>query len=205
MDRCDRNAGTRRHWRTRATACPGLDAIRRATTGRAQWRRKPRCRASVPGSVRAGLEPRRHGSRQREYPCCPLHKGKDPETVPRCAAQGPAVWRLYVLPELRCAPLLPGCSCLGAALRHLYVPPERRCAPLPPGGDRLGAALRLSSVAHLFADDCAEGSHPMQTWSARRRMNVSQRASCSSDTHSLGWCACSMCPGPQMIVEMSAL
>ena len=31
-------------------------------------------------------------------------------------------------------------------------------------------------------------------------MNASQRASCSSATHSFGWCACAMWPGPQMIV-----
>ena len=35
-------------------------------------------------------------------------------------------------------------------------------------------------------------------------MNASQRPSCSSDTHSLGWCACSMWPGPQITVAISA-
>ena len=29
-------------------------------------------------------------------------------------------------------------------------------------------------------------------------MNASQRASCSSATHSFGWCACAMSPGPHM-------
>ncbi len=35
-------------------------------------------------------------------------------------------------------------------------------------------------------------------------MNASQRASCSSVTHSFGWCACAMWPGPQMIVGIAA-
>ena len=34
-------------------------------------------------------------------------------------------------------------------------------------------------------------------------MNDSQSASCSSAIHSFGWCACSMCPGPQMIAAIS--
>ena len=34
-------------------------------------------------------------------------------------------------------------------------------------------------------------------------MNASQRASCSSATHSLGWCACAMWPGPQIIVGIA--
>ena len=46
---------------------------------------------------------------------------------------------------------------------------------------------------------------PTQTRSARRRMNASHSASCSSVTHSLGWCACAMCPGPQMIAGMPLL
>ena len=65
------------------------------------------------------------------------------------------------------------------------------------------ASMRRHTRAWLTAR--VRRAHAAQTWSARRRMNVSQRASCSSETHSLGWCACSMCPGPQMIVEMSAL
>ena len=44
----------------------------------------------------------------------------------------------------------------------------------------------------------------MQTRSASRRMNASQRASCSTLTHSFGWCACAMCPGPQMMAGMPA-
>ena len=35
-------------------------------------------------------------------------------------------------------------------------------------------------------------------------MKVSQPASCSSVTHSLGWCACSMWPGPQITVGIDA-
>ena len=46
-------------------------------------------------------------------------------------------------------------------------------------------------------------AHVAQMRSASRCMNDSQSASCSSDTHSFGWCACSMCPGPQMIVAIS--
>jgi len=36
-------------------------------------------------------------------------------------------------------------------------------------------------------------------------MNASQRASWSSVTHSFGWCACAMCPGPQITAGTAAL
>ena len=43
-----------------------------------------------------------------------------------------------------------------------------------------------------------------QQRSARRRMNASQASSWSCATHSSGWCAWAMWPGPQMIVGMPA-
>ena len=47
--------------------------------------------------------------------------------------------------------------------------------------------------------------HAMQRCCASRSMNASQRASCSRLTHSFGWCACSMWPGPQMTAGIDAL
>ena len=47
--------------------------------------------------------------------------------------------------------------------------------------------------------------HAMQRCCASRSMKASQRASWSRLTHSFGWCACSMWPGPQMTAGIDAL
>lgn len=78
-----------------------------------------------------------------------------------------------------------------ASVRFLHViehAPEPRA-----GADGAGGVIAPQSKLQ-----------PTHTRSAKRRMKRSHQASCSSVTHSLGWCAWAMWPGPHTMVGTPA-